>query len=375
MGRADTFRQSRILEVEQSRMGRASLYEVAILIPCYNEAPTIAQVVASFHAAVPEAVVYVYDNNSTDETMARAAAAGAIVRRESRQGKGNVVRRMFADIDADFYILVDGDGTYEASCAPELVRRCLDEQLDMLNVARRPLDPQAYRPGHQWGNRLLNFVVRMLFARQFMDMLSGYRVFTRRFVKSFPVMAGGFEIETELTIHAIEMHMPVGEVVVPFRERPPGSTSKLHTLRDGFHILHLIFRLLREDRPVQFFGAVAVLLAGVGVILFVPVLREYAATGLVPRLPTFVLSTVCGMLACLSFSVGLLLGTMTRGRREAKRLYYLSVAAPWSKPRDGADALRRGEVSSRTPRGAVEEELPAGSMTDLSRSAGVPETV
>ncbi len=356
-------------------MGRANLYEVAILIPCYNEASTIARVVASFRAALPEAVVYVYDNNSTDDTMARAAAAGAIVRRESRQGKGNVVRRMFADIDADFYILVDGDGTYEASCASDLVHRCLHEQLDMLNVARRPIDPEAYRPGHRWGNRLLNFVVRTLFARQFADMLSGYRVFTRRFVKSFPVMAGGFEIETELTIHAIEMHMPAGEVLVPFHERPPGSTSKLHTLRDGFHILRLIFRLLREDRPVQFFGAGAALLAAVAVILFVPVLQEYAATGLVPRLPTFVLSTVCGMLACLSFSVGLLLGTMTRGRREVKRLHYLSLAAPWSKPDDSVDVCARREVSSSPSRVGAEAALPAGNMASLPRRSGIPDPV
>lgn len=356
-------------------MGRTNLYEVAILIPCYNEAPTIARVVASFQAALPEAVVYVYDNNSTDDTAALAAAAGAIVRRESRQGKGNVVRRMFADIDADFYILVDGDGTYQASCASDLVRRCLDGQLDMLSAARGAADRAAYRPGHRWGNRLLNCVVRALFARQFVDMLSGYRVFTRRFVKSFPVMAGGFEIETELTIHAIEMHMPAGEVIMPFRERPPGSTSKLRTLRDGFRILHLIFRLLREDRPVQFFGALAAVLAAGAVILFVPVLQEYSATGLVPRLPTFVLSTVCGMLACLSLSVGLLLGTMTRGRREVKRLHYLSIAAPWSKPQEGADALPRAAVSAPPSRGAAGELLSAASTTRPPERSGVPGSV
>ena len=324
------------METEHPDAACAAGYDVAVLIPCYNEAPTVARVVKGFRAALPTALIYVYDNNSTDDTAARAAAAGAIVRREPRQGKGSVVRRMFADVDADYYILVDGDGTYEADSAPELLRHCLRHQVDMLNAARRPVDAEAYRPGHRLGNRLLNLTVQTLFARQFADMLSGYRVFTRRFVKSFPVVANGFEIETELTIHAIEMHMPVAEVFVPYHERPAGSTSKLSTVRDGLRILKLIFRFLREDRPLQFFGAMALLLAVFAVALFLSVFHEYSATGLVPRLPTFVLSTACGILSSLSFSAGLILATVTRGRKEAKRLQYLSIEAPWSRDHDSA---------------------------------------
>ncbi len=322
------------VETEHPDAACAAGYDVAVLIPCYNEAPTVARVVKAFRAALPTAVIYVYDNNSTDDTAVRAAAAGAIVRREPRQGKGNVVRRMFADVDADLYILVDGDGTYEADSAPDLLRHCLHHQVDMLNAARRAVDAEAYRPGHRLGNRLLNLTVHTLFARQFADMLSGYRVFTRRFVKSFPVVANGFEIETELTIHAIEMHMPVAEVFVPYHERPAGSTSKLSTVRDGLRILKLIFRFLREDRPLQFFGVLALLLAVFAVVLFLPVLREYSATGLVSRLPTFVLSTACGILSGLSFAAGLILAPVTRGRKEAKRLQYLSIEAPWSRDYD-----------------------------------------
>ena len=324
------------IETEHPDAACTAGYDVAVLIPCHNEAPTVARVVKAFQAALPTACIYVYDNNSTDDTAARAATAGAIVRREPRQGKGNVVRRMFADVDADFYILVDGDGTYEADSAPDLLRRCLHYQVDMLNAARRAVHTEAYRPGHRLGNRLLNFTVHTFFARQFADMLSGYRVFTRRFVKSFPVVANGFEIETELTIHAIEMHMPVAEVFVPYHERPAGSASKLSTVRDGFRILKLIFRFLREDRPLQFFGAMALLLAVFAVALFLSVLHEYSATGLVPRLPTFVLSTACGILSCLSFAAGLILATVTRGRKEAKRLQYLSIEAPWSRDHDSA---------------------------------------
>lgn len=346
-----------------------SLYDVAVLIPCYNEAPTIGGVVEAFKAALPQASVYVYDNNSTDDTVGRAEAAGAVVRHEPHQGKGHVVRRMFADIDADFYILVDGDGTYEAGAAGDLLRRCLLQQLDMLNAARQAVDRTAYRPGHRLGNRLLNLVVRVLFARQFTDMLSGYRVLTRRFVKSFPVLADGFEIETELTIHAIEMHMPAAEVFVPFHERPAGSASKLNTLRDGLHILRLIVRLLREDRPLQFFGAIAALLGGAALILFLPLLQEYQATGLVPRLPTFVLSTACGILSCLSFSVGLILGTVTRGRQEAKRLRYLSIDAPWTAGRTANEGAYTAGAPVEVGSPRARKRPPEGaSMQSLSRS-------
>lgn len=333
-----------LMDVERADAESVAGCRAAVLIPCYNEALTIARVVQSFRAALPEASIYVYDNNSTDDSVSLAAAAGAVVRREMRQGKGHVVRRMFADVEADFYVLVDGDGTYDASVAPELLAFCLQQQIDMLNAARRTVGKDAYRPGHRFGNRFLNAVVRLFFGKEFVDMLSGYRIFTKRFVKSFPVVANGFEIETELTIHAIEMHMPVAEVFVPYRDRAAGSASKLSTFRDGFRILRLIVRLLREDRPFQFFGTIALLLLVAALGLFISVLSEYYATGLVPRLPTFVLSTVLGVLSCLSVSVGLILCTVTRGRMEAKRLRYLSIEAPWSRAKGASVPSRRRET-------------------------------
>ncbi|MGE4062536.1 MAG: glycosyltransferase family 2 protein [Rhodospirillaceae bacterium] len=302
--------------------------KTAVLIPCYNEEAAIGAVVRDFRAALPEAAVYVYDNNSRDKTVEVAAAAGAIVRREPLQGKGNVVRRMFADIEADAYVLVDGDDTYHAPSAPLLVQKLVNEQLDMVNAQRISTADAAYRRGHVLGNRLLTGLVGGIFGKRTDDMLSGYRVFSRRFVKSFPALAGGFEIETELTVHALEMRMPFGEVPTPYKERPPGSVSKLSTYKDGLRILFMIGKLVKEERPMKSFGWAAILLALVSLALAVPVILTYIETGLVPRLPTAVLAAALMILSFLSLACGLILDSVTRARREAKRLAYLSVAAP-----------------------------------------------
>lgn len=301
---------------------------VAVLIPCYNEEAAIGKVVTDFKAALPGATIHVYDNNSKDRTVEVAAAAGAVVRREPLQGKGNVVRRMFADIDADVYVMVDGDDTYHAASAPALVQRLVDEKLDMVNGARVTEIEAAYRPGHRFGNVLLTSLVTMVFGRRTNDMLSGYRVFSRRFVKSFPALAGGFETETELTVHALELRMPIAEVETPYKDRPPGSVSKLSTYKDGFRILWMITRLVKEERPMQFFGAAAIALALVALALGIPVVVTFMTTGLVPRLPTAVLATGLMILSFLSLACGLILDTVTRGRREIKRLSYLRTPAP-----------------------------------------------
>lgn len=300
---------------------------IAVLVPCYNEEASIRQVVTDFRRVLPDATVYVYDNNSKDRTVEVATGAGAVVRREPLQGKGNVVRRMFADIEADVYVMVDGDDTYDASKAPELVRKLVAEQLDMVNGAR-VADWEHYRRGHRFGNVLLTSLVTIVFGKRTQDMLSGYRVFSRRFVKSFPVLAGGFEIETELVVHALEMRMPIGEVETPYKDRAPGSVSKLSTFRDGFRILWMIGKLIKEERPLQFFGLVALALALVSVGIAIPIFIEYFQTGLVPRFPTAVLATGLGLLSFLSLTAGLILDTVTRGRREMKRLKYLEIPAP-----------------------------------------------
>ena len=301
---------------------------IAVLVPCYNEEAAIGRVVADFKAALPQAEIYVYDNNSRDRTADVAAAAGAIVRREPLQGKGNVVRRMFADIDADAYVLVDGDDTYHAPSAPALVAKLFDEQLDMVNAARKTEIEAAYRPGHRFGNVVLTTLVTAIFGHRTEDMLSGYRVFSRRFAKSFPSLSAGFEIETELTVHALELRMPLAEVVTPYKDRPVGSVSKLSTFRDGFRILWLIGKLVKEERPVQFFGIGALFLAILSLVIVKPVFVTYLQTGLVPRLPTAVLATGLMLLAFLSLACGLILDTVTRGRREMKRLAYLAQPAP-----------------------------------------------
>jgi glycosyltransferase involved in cell wall biosynthesis len=301
---------------------------VAVLVPCFNEAVAIGAVVAGFRAALPQATVYVYDNNSQDGTAAAARAAGAVVRTETLQGKGNVVRRMFADIEADIYVLVDGDDTYDAAAAPAMVRLLVENRLDMVNGARVTEIEAAYRPGHRFGNRVLTGIVGWIFGNRVSDILSGYRVFSRRFVKSFPALAGGFETETEFTVHALELRMPIGEVSTAYKDRPAGSTSKLRTWQDGLRILRTILVLVKEERPLPFFSLAGAVLLAAGIGLFVPVLLEYLRTGLVPRLPTAVLSTGLVLLSFLSFACGLILDTVTRGRKEAKRMAYLAIPAP-----------------------------------------------
>lgn len=298
---------------------------IAVLIPCLNEEAAIARVVTGFRRSLPDAAIYVYDNASTDNTAKVAREAGAQVRLEPMRGKGNAVRRMFADIEADIYILVDGDDTYDAASAPMLVRKLLDEHLDMVNAARIETHQDAYRRGHRFGNVLLSTLVARVFGERMKDMLSGYRVMSRRFVKSFPALATGFETETELTVHALHLRVPVAEVPTPYRERPPASSSKLRTIPDGIRILRLIARLIREEKPMEFFSTVAGILGIAALALIIPVLREYFATGLVPRFPTAILSMGLMVVAFLSLTCGLVLATVTRGRNELKRLHYLSV--------------------------------------------------
>ena len=305
-----------------------SRYEVAVLVPCYNEERAIAQVVADFRAALPCATVYVYDNNSTDGTVEAAQRAGAVVRRETHQGKGHVVRRMFNDIEADIYLLVDGDATYDAPSAPRLVAKLRDDRLDMVVGSRIDRETAAYRPGHRTGNLMLTGFITHIFGRAFTDILSGYRVFSRRFVKSFPILSGGFEIETELTVHALELELPVGELPTPYYSRPAGSASKLSTWHDGFRILWTVLKLYRAERPLALFGSLGLALAIMAIGLAIPVFITYLEEGLVPRLPTAVLSTGLMVVAVLSIACGLILDTVTRGRREAKLIVYLALRAP-----------------------------------------------
>jgi glycosyltransferase involved in cell wall biosynthesis len=301
---------------------------IAVLVPCYNEGTAIAKVVQDFRAHMPAAAIYVYDNNSTDDTFARAVEAGAIVRTEKRQGKGNVVRRMFADIEADIYILVDGDDTYDASIAPALARKLADENLDIVSGKRIATGEAAYRPGHVMGNLMLTGLTSMIFGVKLSDMLTGYRVMSRRFVKSFPFSAEGFGIETELSVHAARLMMPSAEVETRYKERAEGTVSKLNTYRDGFRILYTIATLMREERPFTFFTVIAVLFGIASLALGAPVVLEYFRTGLVPRLPTAVLAASLMMLASLAMMSGLILDTVTRGRWEQKRIAYLSIPGP-----------------------------------------------
>ena len=301
---------------------------IAVLLPCYNEEAAIAQTVAGFRAALPAAQIYVYDNNSSDRTREVAAGAGAIVRSERMQGKGHVVRRMFADVEADIYVMADGDATYDAAAAPALIAKLLDEQLDMVVGARKSQVEEAYRRGHKLGNRLFTGLLARLFGRTFSDIFSGYRVFSRRFAKSFPALSRGFETETEISVHALELVMPVGEIVTAYGARPEGSESKLSTYRDGWRILRTILHLVRIERPVLFYGGFALALALLAVVLAVPLVLTYAETGLVPRFPTAILVTGMMIVAALSFMCGLILDTVVRGRREVRRLHYLSFPAP-----------------------------------------------
>ena len=302
--------------------------DVAVLIPCLNEEAAIGKVVADFRTALPGATVYVYDNNSTDRTVEVATAAGAIVRRERRPGKGNVVRRMFQDIEADVYVMVDGDDTYDAARAPELVDRLVTDNLDMVVGKRIETHEAAYRAGHRLGNRVLTGLVAKIFGAQLADMLSGYRVFSRRFAKSFPSSSREFEIETELTVHAMQMKMAIAEVDTNYKERPPGSTSKLRTFRDGWRILLTITNLLRNERPLLFFALIAGLLGLVAIALGIPVILDYARTGLVLRFPTAILCSALGVIAVMCLATGLILDLVAHVRRESKRLVYLQHASP-----------------------------------------------
>jgi glycosyltransferase involved in cell wall biosynthesis len=301
---------------------------LAVLVPCFNEEAAIAKVVADFRRALPEAAIYVYDNNSTDRTADVARDAGALVRREIHQGKGNVVRRMFADVDADLYVLVDGDATYDAPSARAMIARLVEDHLDMVVAARVDQDTAAYRLGHRTGNRLFTWFFARVFGAAFTDVLSGYRVFSRRFVKSFPALSRGFEIETELSVHALELEFPVAEVATPYFARPQGSASKLSTWRDGVYILRKIVDLYRSERPLTFFSALGVTLAITSVVLAVPIFLTYFEQGVVPRLPTAVLATGMMLAAFLLAVAGLVLDTVSKGRREMKLIAYLQQPGP-----------------------------------------------
>jgi glycosyltransferase involved in cell wall biosynthesis len=301
---------------------------IAVILPCYNEEAAIAETVAGFRAELPTATIYVYDNNSRDRTAEIARQAGAVVCTERQQGKGHVVRRMFADVDADIYVMADGDLTYDPKAAPEMVRMLLDEQLDMVVGTRQHDAAEAYRGGHVIGNKLFTGLLARLFGRSFSDIFSGYRVFSRRFVKSFPALSQGFEIETEISVHALELRMPVGELVTSYGARPEGSASKLSTYRDGWRILKTIGTLYRVERPVLFYGGLGALLVIVALILAIPLVLTYLDTGLVPRFPTAILVTGMVIVSVLSFFAGLILDTVTRGRREMRRLAYLAHPAP-----------------------------------------------
>ena len=298
---------------------------LAVLIPCYNEEAAIASVVKDFRDALPDAEIYVYDNNSKDRTCAVAAAAGAIVRTEPQQGKGSVMRRMMSEIDADVFVTVDGDDTYDAASAPALVRALIDNRLAMVVARRVHIEKEAYRRGHVLGNLMFTRAVEWLFGRTFTDILSGYRVFSRAFVQSFPTASRGFEIETELTVHALTLSLPVQEVDTPYKSRPEGSVSKLHTYRDGWKISLMILRLFRTERPQLFYTIIGCFLLALSIILIIPVILAFIETGLVLRFPTAILSTGIAISALLSFACGLILDTVTQGRREAKMLAYLSV--------------------------------------------------
>jgi hypothetical protein len=323
--RNDATAPARRVDSSAERFPMTRSPQIAVLIPCLNEETAIGSVVASFRRHLPAAVVFAYDNASTDRTAEMARAAGAVVRREPLLGKGNVVRRMFADVEADIYVLVDGDDTYDAASAPALISLLVDESQDMVIGARIEQSERAYRPGHRSGNRMLNGLVAVFFGARVNDMLSGYRVMSRRFVKSFPALASGFEIETELTVHALQLRLPMSERPTPYRERAVASPSKLRTIPDGIRIIRLIARLIREEKPLEFFSAIAGVLAFTSIGIAIPVVATYLETGLVPRVPTAVLSVGLMLVAALSLVCGLILATVTRGRVEKKRLQYLSI--------------------------------------------------
>lgn len=299
--------------------------EIAVLLPCYNEAETIGDVVAGFRAALPSAKIYVYDNNSLDPTATRAALAGATVAQETRQGKGHVVRRMFSDIEADVFVMADGDGTYSPTDSPELIQTLLNEHYDMVVGTRRGVTDDAGRRGHAFGNSIFNTLYRSIFGPDFSDIFSGYRVFSRRFVKSFPAMSGGFEIETEMSVHASMLRLPIAEVPLDYGRRPEGSHSKLSTFKDGAKILWMFAMLMKETRPFTFFGYLSVLTLAASMMFMVPVLNEYFVTGLVSRMPSWVLSIALMMMALMIFTGGLILDSLAKARFEQKRFHYMSI--------------------------------------------------
>lgn len=299
--------------------------EVAILVPCHNEEVTIANVVRDFRAQIPNAAIYVYDNNSTDNTAQVAADAGAIVRKETQQGKGHVVRRMFSDIEASVFVLVDGDDTYDAASVGKLIDTLLSEHVDTVNARRVSNADKAYPFGHQFGNRMLTGIVNWLFGKRCTDILSGYRAFSRRFVKSFPALSTGFEIETELTVHGLSLNIPMAEIDTPYKDRPEDSDSKLNTYRDGFRILWTIMILTKDYRPFFFYSIISAVLAGLSLATGIPIVIEFLNTGLVPRFPTAFLAASVMVLAFLSLATGLILDSVARGRREVKRLHYLAL--------------------------------------------------
>lgn len=300
--------------------------DIAIIIPCYNEAAAIGKVIDDLNAVHKGLTIYVYDNNSTDDTVQVAKQRGAIVRTEPNQGKGNVVRRMFADVDADIYVLIDGDDTYDTTNLNTMIDKVIEENLDMVIGNRVEQDKLAYRFGHRFGNRLLTGITQLLFGKQSFDLLSGYRVMSRRFVKSFPAISSGFEIETELTIHALSLNIPTAEVDTAYRMRPEDSESKLNTYRDGVRILSTILLFTKEERPFLFFSVLSLVLSALSLYLGIPVTLEFFETGLVPRFPTAILAASIMLLAFLSLTTGMILDSVARGRREQKRLAYLRLS-------------------------------------------------
>lgn len=305
-----------------------SSINIAILIPCYNEEHAIAKVIKGFQSSLPSATIYVYDNNCTDKTPEIASQAGAIIRCETRQGKGHVVRRMFADIEADVYIMVDGDGTYDATYAPLMVETLLAGPCDMVTAIRDFKYSATYEKTNTYGTKALAFIVNKIFGGEIQDMFSGYRAFSRRFVKSFPMVSTGFEIETELTIHALELQMRTAEIEAPYFDREPGSRSKLRAFRDGFKVLFMIIRFIKEERPVQLFASLGAISALLSIGLGIPLVMTYLNTGLVPRIPTAILSSALMLLGFLGLIIGFILSAVTTARRETKRLSYLKVPPP-----------------------------------------------
>ncbi len=322
--------------------------DIAVLLPCYNEAGTIGDVVSAFRAALPSARIYVYDNNSTDSTALRATLAGATVLREPRQGKGHVVRRMFSDIEADIYVMADGDGTYAPGDAPSLIDTLIAEGADMVVGTRRGVHADAGRHGHAFGNRLFNLIFRKLFGDEFTDILSGYRVFSRRFAKSFPAISGGFEIETEMSVHALRLRLPVAEVELDYGRRPEGSHSKLSTFRDGARILWMFAMLMKETRPFASFAAIASGFMLASLFFMTPVVAVYFQTGFVERLPTWIFSMALMMIAFLMFSAGVILDSLARARIEQLRIHYMSLPVPASGRRPAARAAIADQQTGTT---------------------------